>query len=76
MAAPECAARCGTVTGLVIDIACARGTSEQLERYARGIPGEDRAPFRCPACGWPYESAFAARECSEFDHARPAPPAA
>lgn len=67
MTAPDCAARCGTVTGLVIDVARAHGTTEQYERHARGLPGEDHAPYRCTECDYPYESALAARECADFD---------
>lgn len=68
MTFPDCEARCPRVTGLVIDVARAHGTTEQYERHARGIPGEDRAPVHaCPECGYEYPSHLAARECADFD---------
>ena len=41
---PRCANRCELVATLIAEIARLKGTSEQVERLAHGLDGEDGAP--------------------------------
>lgn len=73
---PACAARCGLVATLVLELARATGAPEQVVRLGHGLPGEDREPphptatTRCTACGRPHSgpgAASAARRCADLD---------
>lgn len=78
MPAPACAARCGVVAALVLELARATGRQEQVVRVSHGLPGEDGAHLpapgttraTCTACGHVYRGAgavTAARECRDLD---------